>query len=111
MAPTSRSNGSDSRETRARAANGRFTSRQRKRSAKTPSEPAGMLTERPNEMPSTESRRSGAEVEQIAILSFALLCGLVGLAVHVLWFVSIVLMAVLLGLTAAAVRRRPATGS
>ena len=73
-------------------------------------ESAGMLTERQDEMPSTRTRRSGAEVEQIAILCLALVCGLVGLAVHVFWFVSIVLMAVLLGLTAAAVRRRPGHG-
>jgi uncharacterized membrane protein len=46
----------------------------------------------------------------MAILALALLCGLVGLAVHVFWFVSIVLMAVLLGLAAAALRRRPGSG-
>lgn len=40
------------------------------------------------------------------ILSLALVFGLVGLAIHILWLASIVLMAVLLGLAAAAVRRR-----
>jgi Flp pilus assembly protein TadB len=40
------------------------------------------------------------QIEQLALVSFALLFALTGLAVHVLWFVSIVMMAIQLGLMA-----------
>jgi Flp pilus assembly protein TadB len=40
------------------------------------------------------------QIEQLALVALALLFGLVGLAVHVLWFVSIVMMAIQLGLIA-----------
>jgi len=40
----------------------------------------------------------------------ALICGLLGLAVHVLWFAAIVLMAVLLGLIASQLRDRRGGG-
>jgi hypothetical protein len=45
-------------------------------------------------------------VEQLAILALALVFGLVGLAIHVLWFAAIVLMALLLGLMASELRGR-----
>jgi len=43
-------------------------------------------------------------VEQLAVVGLALLLGLVGLAVHVLWVVSIVVMAILFGLIASGLR-------
>jgi hypothetical protein len=54
----------------------------------------------------TASRESAQQVEQLAVLSAALLFGLIGFAVHVLWFASIVMMAALLGLMASGLRRR-----
>jgi hypothetical protein len=43
----------------------------------------------------SERRVSGAAM--MAVLSVALLCGLIGLAVHVLWVVAIVVLALGLG--------------
>jgi hypothetical protein len=52
-----------------------------------------------------ENRRVlSGKLEQLAILGVALLFGLIGLAVHFLWFVSIVSMALLAGLMAAEIR-------
>jgi hypothetical protein len=48
--------------------------------------------------------RRPATVEQLAVLAAALVCGVFGLAIHVLWLVAIVLMALLLGLLAAEMR-------
>jgi hypothetical protein len=53
----------------------------------------------------TASRRMlSGKLEQLAILGVALLFGLIGLAVHFLWFVSIIAMALLAGLMAAEIR-------
>jgi hypothetical protein len=43
-------------------------------------------------------------IRQLAIIALALVCGLLGLAVHVFWLAAIVLMSVLFGLIAANVR-------
>lgn len=59
---------------------------------------------------SSATRPSVRQAEQIAILALAILLGLVGLAVHVVWLGSIVLMSVLLGLIAADVRGRRGRG-
>jgi hypothetical protein len=106
MASTSRSKESSSNGTRRRAANGRFTSRPRQRSANDEAD----STRYEGDDLALVPRSAGAQVEHIAILSLALVSGLLGLALHVFWFVSIVLMAVLLGLIASTVRRRPGSG-
>jgi len=49
-------------------------------------------------------RESSRQVEQFAVLALALTCGLLGFAVHFFWFPSVVLMAILVGLTAAEMR-------
>jgi hypothetical protein len=49
-------------------------------------------------------RKLSGQLEQLLILGFALLFGLIGLAVHFLWFISIVFMALLAGLIAADIR-------
>jgi hypothetical protein len=54
--------------------------------------------------------RSAGESEQLIILVAALGFGLVGLAVHILWIVSIVLMALLVGLIGADARRQRGHG-
>jgi len=51
-----------------------------------------------------ERLESARQAEHLAILALALICGLLGLAVHVMWFAAIVLMAVLLGLIASQLR-------
>jgi hypothetical protein len=43
-------------------------------------------------------------IRQLAIIGLALVCGLLGLVVHVFWLAAIVLMSVLFGLIAANVR-------
>jgi hypothetical protein len=60
------------------------------------SDAADAPTQGQHEEPSSGPRH----VEQLALATLALLFGLIGLAVHVLWFVSIVLMAIQLGLLA-----------
>lgn len=45
---------------------------------------------------------SSRQIEGLAVITLALLFGLIGLAVHVLWIVSIVLMAMQFGLIASA---------
>jgi hypothetical protein len=49
-------------------------------------------------------RDSTRLVEQLVLLALAILLGLIGLAVHVMWFGSIVLMSVLFGLIASGLR-------
>jgi hypothetical protein len=49
-------------------------------------------------------RKLSGQLEQLMILGVALLFGLIGLAVHFLWFISIVFMAILAGLIAAEIR-------
>jgi hypothetical protein len=43
-------------------------------------------------------------VERLAVLALTFICGLIGFAVHFLWFAAVLLMAVLLGLAAAELR-------
>lgn len=97
---------------RAREANGRFASRTRRRS-RTTAEPADSSVAQvaESELGPSRLRGSGTEVEQVVILSLALVFGLVGLVIHVLWIASIVLIAILLGLAAAALRRRTGRGA
>jgi hypothetical protein len=59
---------------------------------------------------SSPRRTSTRQIEQLALLTLALVFGLIGLAVHVLWFVSIVLMAVQLGLIASELGNRRGRG-
>jgi hypothetical protein len=85
-----------------RASRGRTGTVARKLSARRPVE---RLSEPAGEPDSSPSRRAFApQVEQVVILGLAIAFGLVGLAVHVLWLVSIVLMAVVFGLIAATLR-------
>ena len=53
---------------------------------------------------SPDRHQSSRQLEQFAVLALAFAFGLTGFAVHVLWFVAVVLMAVLLGLSAAELR-------
>jgi hypothetical protein len=50
-------------------------------------------------------QKKGPDVVMVAVLSVALFLGLVGLAVHVLWVVAIIVMALGLGFTLANSRR------
>jgi hypothetical protein len=55
----------------------------------------------PAELSEVQGRRQRTRrVEQLALLSLAIIFGLIGLAAHVLWIVSIVLMALLWGFIA-----------
>ena len=54
--------------------------------------------------PSAAKRETSRQVEQLAVLALAFICGLVGFAVHFFWFAAVLLMAVLLGLAAAELR-------
>jgi hypothetical protein len=49
-------------------------------------------------------RDSTRRVEQLVLIALAILLGFIGLAVHVIWFGSIVLMSVLFGLIASGLR-------
>jgi hypothetical protein len=51
-------------------------------------------------------RESSRLAEQVVLLALAILFGVIGFAVHFLWFGSIVLMAVLLGLIVSEMRSR-----
>jgi hypothetical protein len=55
-------------------------------------------------------REAARRAEQIVILTLALLFGLIGFGLHFLWFVSVVLMALLLGLFASELRGRAGGG-
>jgi len=50
-------------------------------------------------------QKAGPDAVMVAVLSVALLLGLIGLAVHVLWIVAIIVMALGLGFAAANRRR------
>jgi hypothetical protein len=50
-----------------------------------------------DEAPAIDRRRRTHQIEQLGVLSAALLLGLFGFLLHILWFGSVVLMAVLLG--------------
>ena len=57
------------------------------------------------------SRRDSARhAEQLAVILLAIVFGLIGFAVHILWFASIILMAILFGLVASEVRGRRGGG-
>ena len=51
------------------------------------------------------SQKAGPDAVMVGVLSVALLLGLIGLAVHVLWIVAIIVTALGLGFTAANRRR------
>jgi hypothetical protein len=53
---------------------------------------------------SSARRESSRQVEQLGVIALALVCSVIGFAVHAFWFGSIVLMAMLFGLTAAELR-------
>jgi Flp pilus assembly protein TadB len=53
---------------------------------------------------SSGRRESARQVEHLALLTLALTFGVIGLAVHILWFAAIVVMSILLGLLAAELR-------
>lgn len=85
-----------------RASQGRAGTVARKLSARRPLETHSEPVGEPDGFP---IRRAFApQAEQVVILGLALAFGLIGLAVHVLWLVSIVLMAVVFGLIAATLR-------
>jgi hypothetical protein len=71
-------------------------------------EPQGLLTDPPGDADrgSRGRRESSRLAEQVVLLALALLFGVIGFAVHFLWFGSIVLMAVLLGLIVSEMRSR-----
>jgi hypothetical protein len=74
---------------------GKTPSRPRRRSPKRAAQTDGVGPAR---------RDSTRLVEQLVLLALAILLGLIGLAVHVLWFGSIVLMSVLFGLISSGLR-------
>jgi hypothetical protein len=51
------------------------------------------------------NQKKGPDAVMVGVLSVALLLGLIGLAVHVLWVVAIIVMALGLGFTVANSRR------
>jgi len=55
-------------------------------------------------------RESAQQAEKLAILALAIVLGLIGLAVHFLWWPAIVLMAVLFGLIASDLKGRRGGG-
>jgi hypothetical protein len=58
----------------------------------------------PAEGAATARRESTQLVQQLAVLTLAILLGLIGLAVHFLWIPAIVLMSILFGLIASGLR-------
>jgi hypothetical protein len=83
--------------------------RPRRRSVKKkPPEPQGLFTDPPGgaDRGSHGRRESSRLAEQVVLLALALLFGVIGFAVHFLWFGSIVFMAVLLGLIVSEMRSR-----
>ena len=54
--------------------------------------------------------KSARQAEQLAILAFALLFGAIGFVLHFFWFPSILLMAVLFGLSASELRSQRGGG-
>jgi hypothetical protein len=62
-------------------------------------------------VPEPSARRESArQLEQLAIIAVAVLCGVIGFAIHQFWFAAIVLMALLFGLIAANLRGSRAGG-
>ena len=83
--------------------------RPRRRSVKKKApEPQGLITDPPEGAGrgSRGRRESSRLAEQVVLLALAILFGVIGFAVHFLWFGSIVLMAVLLGLIVSEMRIR-----
>jgi hypothetical protein len=75
---------------------------------------AGARAAGPGERPgvAASSRRDGARrAEQLAVLSLAIVVALVGFAFHPLWIVAVVLMALLWGFMASALRSGRGSGS
>jgi Flp pilus assembly protein TadB len=70
--------------------------------------PEGLITDPPGgaDRGSRGRRESSRLAEQVVLLALAILFGVIGFAVHFLWFGSIVLMAVLLGLIVSEMRSR-----
>jgi hypothetical protein len=68
----------------------------------------GLITDPPGgaDRGSRGRRESSRLAEQVVLLALAILFGVIGFAVHFLWFGSIVLMAVLLGLIVSEMRSR-----
>jgi hypothetical protein len=56
------------------------------------------------------ARDTGRQTEQLAMVGLAIVLGLIGFAVHFLWFGAVVTMAVLFGLIASEVRGRRSGG-
>ena len=102
------------RQTAAEQRNGtlarKLVARPRKRAAKKDTSDPGRPTTGQSRDAFLAPRPSVRQTEQIAILALAIICGLIGLAVHVFGLASIVLMSVLLGLIAADVRGRRGRG-
>ena len=71
-------------------------------------EPQGLVTDPPRDADrgSGGRRESSRLAEQVVLLALAILFGVIGFAVHFLWFGSIVLMAILLGLIVSEMRGR-----
>jgi Flp pilus assembly protein TadB len=83
--------------------------RPRRRSVKKKApEPEGLITGPSGgaDRRSRGRRESSRLAEQVVLLALAILFGVIGFAVHFLWFGSIVLMAVLLGLIVSEMRSR-----
>jgi hypothetical protein len=69
-----------------------------------PAEPAPASGSLSGEERGSGAQKAGRQVEQLAILALAIIFGLIGLAVHVLFIVAIVVMAVLFTLMASELR-------
>ena len=76
------------------------------------SRPEGVTTDRAeNSAPILHTRgQSARQAEQLAILALALLFGAIGFAVHFFWLPSILLMAILFGLSASELRSQRGGG-
>jgi hypothetical protein len=82
--------------------------RPRRRSVKKKVPEPQALTDPPGgaDQGSAGRRESSRLADQVVLLALAILFGVIGFAVHFLWFGSIVLMAVLLGLIVSELRSR-----
>jgi hypothetical protein len=89
---------------RAVKTSGKSVPQPRKRAVAKKTGEGAAITKPDDASEATRSQTSARQAEHLGLLSLALLFALVGLAVHVLWFVAIVLMAILLGLTASELR-------
>jgi hypothetical protein len=55
-------------------------------------------------------RTTGRQTEELAMVGLALVLGLIGFAVHFVWFAAIVMMSILFGLMASELRSRRSGG-